>query len=146
MANNTFAAKIDAWARKSETRMRAIVRESAQRVFNEANIVGPSVANPGGGEGGKMPVDTGFLRASFVVDIGSMPAGPSRGAPGGSYAADTSYTLKLKGMKLGDTVYGGWSAQYAVYMEHRYGFMRSAAQNWQPIVAAVVQEAKARFP
>ena len=145
MAGKSFAAQVSAWTAKSERRLRAVALESAQRLFDEALTVGPSVANPDGGEGGKHPVDTGFLRSSFQVNIGSMPAGPSRGAPGGSYAAP-DYTMKLTGFSVGQTIYGGWTAEYSAVMEHRYGFMRSAAMNWQDIVTAACRDAQVRFP
>lgn len=142
--SKAFQAQVSNWAKKCERRMRAVVLESADRLFAQANTVGPSVANPSGGEGGRMPVDTGFLRSSFSVSFNSMPTGPSRGAPDGSYAA-AEYTMQLAGFTPGVTIYGGWTASYAGKMEHRYGFARGAAQNWPLIVRQVVADAKSRF-
>lgn len=142
----TFAATVDEWVKKSEKRLQAVVQESANRVFNEASKQGPSKANPAGGEGGRMPVDTGFLRSSFQVSFSGMPTGPSRGEPGGNYPFRHEYEMTLQGFEPGKTIYGGWTAEYAIKMEERYAFQRGAAQQWQAIVSDVIAEAKRRFP
>lgn len=141
-----FSASIDAWVSKSEARLSAVVKESAQRVIAQAQEVGPSATNPDSVGTGKMPVATGFLRASMVANIGSMPAGPTQGGTTAYQYDDGMVTMTIAGMRLGDTLFAGWSAQYAPIMEQRYGFMRSAAQGWQRIVREVTDEAKARFP
>lgn len=143
---STFVGQVNAWVRKSENRMRAVVKESAQRVFNEAQRAGPSVANPSGGEGGKMPIDTGFLRASFSASFSGMPTGPGHGGNATYRYDDANVTMVLAGMQLGQTIYAGWTAQYAPIMELRYGFARSAAQQWPQIVSDVVKEAMVRYP
>lgn len=143
---SSFSAAIDAWARKSEARLSAVVKESAQRVIAQAQEVGPSATNPDSVGTGKMPVATGFLRASMVANIGSMPAGPVNGGQVAYRYDNGMVTMTIAGMRLGDTLFAGWSAQYAPIMEQRYGFMRSAAQGWQRIVREVTDEAKARFP
>lgn len=141
-----FSAQIDAWVRASKERQRAVLRESTQRLIDQSQTVGPSVKNPSGGEGGKMPVDTGFLRASMAVSFDGMPSGPGRGDADSTYQTDgQAVTLKLAGVEVGKTIYAGWVANYAVFMEERYGFMRSAAMNWQMIVDEVTKETKARF-
>jgi hypothetical protein len=138
-----FGAQVNAWARKSERRLEAIFKESAQRVIEQAQKVGPSVANPGGGEGGLMPVDTNFLRASGQASLTGWPSGPSRQdeSPG-----QFDYSITIAGARIGQTIYFGWTAEYARYMEQRYSFMRSAAQNWGSIVNSVTREAQVRFP
>jgi hypothetical protein len=142
----SFSAEVAAWIAKTKNAANAVLRQSAQELFQEAQTVGPSVANPSGGEGGRLPVDTGFMRSSFGVSIGSMPAGPTSGSPNQTYRYDAGgVTLKLAGAELGDTICGGWAAQYAQFMEMRYGFMRSAAQNWPSIVNSVAQRAIARY-
>lgn len=55
-------------------------------------------------------------------------------------------TLKLAGVEVGKTIYAGWTADYAIYSEERYGFCRSAAQNWQNHVSAAIADAKAQYP
>jgi hypothetical protein len=141
--SRNFKAQVEAWARKSDARLNAVFRESAQRLIAEAQTVGPSVANPGGGEGGKMPVDDGFLRASGQASLTGWPSGPSRPEDG---LGSMDYAITIAGARIGQTVYFGWTAEYAPFMEQRYGFIRSAAQYWQSIVSGVVREAMARFP
>jgi len=147
MAKTTFVAQVDAWTKKSAKRMTAVFRESAQRVIDTAQTVGPSVASPTGGAGGRMPVDTGFLRASMAVSFTGMPVGPSHNEGGASVTYNgQDVTLVLARATPGQTIYAGWTAVYAPMMEERYGFMRGAAQKWQQIVREVVNEAKTRFP
>jgi hypothetical protein len=133
--SRNFKAQVAAFGRKSDARLTAIFRESAQRVISEAQTVR--------GEGGKMRVDTGFLRASGQASLTGWPSGPSRRDEGlGSF----DYAITIAGARVGQTIYFGWTAEYAGYREYEDGFMRSAAQNWQNIVSGVVREAMARFP
>lgn len=145
MASN-FAAQVADWVAKSERNMLGVVKESADRVIAVAQTVGPSVASGGSaGEGGKMPVDTGWLRNSMKASLTGIPSGPGKGDPKGSYSYDPAgVTLTIAGTKIGDTIYAGWTANYAVFMEFKYGFQRSAAQQWQGIVTQVVAELRAR--
>jgi len=55
VAQTSFSAAIEAWALKSQRRLEYVVKESAQRVMQQAN------------EG--MPVDTGFAQASFRATL-----------------------------------------------------------------------------
>jgi hypothetical protein len=147
VANLNFSAAVDAWTKKSRARCTAVLRQATQNLIDDAQTVGPSVENPSGGAGGKMPVDTGFLRASMSISLDGMPSGPGRGDPKQSYGYDDSaVTLKLAGVEVGRTIYAGWCANYAPYVEERYGFCRSAAQNWQSHVDAAIAEAKAKYP
>ena len=108
-------------------RDRAVFRESAQRLAQQANV--PRA------QGGNMPVDTGYLRNSQGASLQGMP---STGAQ--------PPALVLLSTKLGDSIYMGWTANYAIYMEARYGFARLAAQNWDFIVDKAVAEVKRRYP
>lgn len=132
---SSFSAQVAAWVRKSDSRVTAVFRESAQRLIEQAQT--PV------GAGGKMRVDTGFLRASGQASLTGWPTGPSRRDEGNG---NFDYTLTIAGAKVGDTIYFGWTAEYARVREFHDGFMRSAAQNWQPIVTAVVKEAMAKYP
>lgn len=135
----SFAASVDAWTRKSKQRATAIFRESAQRLVDEVQT---PIAR-----GGHLPVDTGFLRASFRVSLDGMPFGAAQNPGTGSFAYDEgAVSLRIAGAEIGDTIWGGWSANYAPYMEFKYGFLESAAQGWSGIVRQVVAEAKARYP
>lgn len=123
-----FSDQVTAWVRKSEARMTAAYRESVQDLIEEAQ-------EPRG-PGGNMPKDTGFLQNTGDAALNRLPTGPTE-APEGveSFTWDASAALAVIAQaKLGDTVYFGWSASYAIYMEDRYGFVRLAAQNWPQIV------------
>lgn len=141
----SFSAAVDAFVRKCEVRMDAVVKTAAQAVLDDANLEGPSMASPGGGKGGRMPVDTGFLRNSLVAGIGSMPSGPSdpRTDDHGDPAA---IELVIANMQAGQKLYAGWSAQHARPMEARYAFRDAAAQKWQQHVKKAVDEVKRRIP
>ena len=118
----TFTAQIKAFTDRAKEKMETVVKQSAQEVY--------SIAQTPKARGGRMPVDTGFLRNSLVAELnGSTVSG----------GAD-AYTLAVAGMELGDTVFAGWTAEYARHMEYGTSktpgnfYMLSAAQQWQAIV------------
>lgn len=120
---SSFTAQIKAFADKSKEKIEAVVKQSAQEVF--------SIAQTPIAQGGRMPVDTGFLRNSLISELnGATVAG----------GAD-AYVLAVAGMELGDTVFAGWTAEYARFQEYGTSafpgnhFMLAAAQQWQAIVA-----------
>ena len=119
----TFTAQIKAFADKSKEKLEAVVKQSAQEVF--------SIAQTPKAQGGRMPVDTGFLRNSLIASLNGSTVG------GGADA----YVLAVAGAELGDTIFAGWSAVYARHMEYGTSrtpgnfYMLSAAQQWQAIVA-----------
>lgn len=139
MAN--FDKQVKAHADKYKRRLEATFKASAQELFSQAQAVAS--------EGGKMRILTGFLRGSFSTSINGQPQGPSRNP----YTGTTQQTdwdqaqtvVTIAGAKLGDTIWGGWSANYAQIRESKDGFMRSAAQNWPLIVNRVAADAKARI-
>lgn len=140
----SFSAQVDEWVRQTEQRTTAVFRESAQRVI--ADMQTPVSA------GGNMPVDTGFLRASLQVAINAAPAPVARPNPGGGLHAysDGSVAATIGGAEIGDLITASYGAAYARAIE--YGsegrapraFVRSAAQKWPSIVAAVASELKGR--
>lgn len=127
----SFSASVDDFIKLSKERTEAVIRQSVQEVVDQAQL---PVA-----KGGKMRVDTGFLRASGQMSLNGMPSGPTRpdkDAKPGEYSPDnTSIVLSLGKFQLGQTIYFGWTANYAKYREAYDGFLGSAAQNWQSIVA-----------
>lgn len=141
MAQQSFAAQVDAWVAKTKERTEAVFKESAQRVLAEAQ-------KPVGA-GGNMPVDTGFLRASLQATINAPVAAVTFRTEGQQYDA-ASVALVIAGAQLGDTIYGVYTANYARYVEYGSrgragrGFVRLAAQQWPQIVSQVVAEAKSR--
>lgn len=124
----------------TDKRMLALMRQSLQDVINEAQL---PVA-----KGGRMRVDTGFLRASGQASLSGMPTGPVRGDPNalpGSYPSADNYSdtasiaLVLgehaEGLKIGSIFYFGWTANYAKYREVYDGFLEGALQHWARVVA-----------
>lgn len=146
MAQASFSAAVSAWVRKSEARIEAVFKSSAQDVISEMQEPGPSVANPQGFGTGHMPIDTGFLRASIQAAINEpRPAMLFRPPSAENVAYDPSpVALVIAGAKLGQTIYATYGASYAPAMEARYGFVRMAAQNWQSIVNRNARLAKER--
>jgi len=135
----TFSADVDDIIKKSKKNMLILVKQSLQDVIHEVQI---PVA-----KGGKMRVDTGFLRASGQASLVGFPSGPGRGelkAPN-SYGYDTGPVIATIGqLQLGQTLYFGWTARYAKYRELHDGFLESGLQNWSQIVAKNAREIKKR--
>ena len=134
----TFEAQVSAWVRKSERRIEAVFKESAQRVINEAR--------------GNTPVDTGTLRASLTATLNAPITDIQFRTPDASVPDDggSSIAAVIAGASAGDTVFAVYSMAYSVHVE--YGargrspvrMVGRAAANWQSIVRAVSAEAKAR--
>jgi hypothetical protein len=119
----SFTAQVDASLEKSWQTLEAVFKQSAQDVFSTAQT---PVA-----QGGNMPVRTSTLRNSLISGLNGST----------SMTGPDSYALSIIGAKLGDTVFGGWTAEYALHVEYgsqgRPGrrFMGQAAAQWQAIVA-----------
>lgn len=91
------------------------------------------------GGGGSMPVLTGFLRASLMVSTSPVPV-LSFKKPTGEWSFGWSMSdvfPVIKSLKLGDTAYFGYGAEYANVLELRYGFQRLAIQSFPSIVEQV---------
>lgn len=104
-------------------------------------------------EGGRMRVDTGFLRASGVWTKG----GPELNAtfnpnPQGGYQFSpdaTAHALFLSNVEAGDVVYFTFTANYAIYREYGANgqppdaFREGALMRWATHVDEAVREVKA---
>lgn len=136
-----FAAQIDTWANQTSRDLELIFKESAQELFSKAQT---PVA-----QGGNMPVDTGFLRNSFVAGLNGST----------SLTGPDAYVAAIAGAKLGDVVFGGWTAKYAARIEFGFsgqdslgrtynqdgrGFARKAAMEWQQIVQRNAAKVRAK--
>lgn len=146
MAMLSFSAAVTQWADKAEGAVEAIFKEATQEVVEE-------MQRPVG-QGGRMRVDTGFLRASLLASSTSMPAINAAVKPveGGTYTSDFGQVeAVIAGADIGDTLYFGYTASYAAYREYGAnghpadGFVRLSAQNWPIIVARKAAELKARL-
>lgn len=140
----SFSAAVANWVRKNEAAMEFVFKSSAQRVFSAAQF-------------DHTPIDTGFLRASFVANIGSPTAVSNRKRvkPKGHTRGNEIYSVEgaqiamvIDGAQLGQTIYGNWTANYAIHVEYgtsrmrAHGMTRLAAQQWKRIVREQVAEAK----
>lgn len=140
--NSAFVAQIENIVTNTEAKLLAVFRESFQRTID--------IAQTPQGKGGRMRVDTGFLRASGAASLSGMPSGPSRNETGASVASpdrfrdEASVAVSIANLSIGETIYFGWTADYARYREYEDGFMRLAAQRWQSTVNEVIAEANRR--
>lgn len=136
-----FATSVEKWVRETEGAAEAVFKQASQEVLAEAQ-------RPVS-QGGNMPVDTGFLRASLVVGLNNEPdvAATSRRArtwKAQSAADEESITLTLAPAKLGYKLEARWTAEYAAHVEYGArgrpgrGFARAAATKWQAFVDAAV--------
>jgi len=123
---------VSQWVAQSQARLEAVWKTAAQDIARE-------VQTPRA-KGGKLPVDTAFLRNSFAADVNATPAGNGNS----SYTAGP-ISIVINRARIGDRVVFGWGANYAIIMESKYFFLRSAAQNWQKIVDRAAQKVKTRI-
>lgn len=140
----SFSAKVSDWARQTPQRIEAVYKESAQRVIAAAQL--PA------GQGGNMPVDTGYLRASLVVSLGlDLPSQTDKPEGPASFTyAPSAADLAIANADIGTPITAAWTANYAKHVEYgargRAGrrFVALAAQRWQQIVTEVALEAQSR--
>ncbi len=137
--NLGFANVVDEWVSQVEGRATAVFREASQRVIETATT--------------GIPVDTGFARASGRASLASMPPIDPGATNKGKSTAPLDFgsiTAVISTAELGQTIYWGVTAAYALPLEYGHskqapaGFVRLAAEQWPTIVAQVTAEAKAR--
>ena len=97
-------------------------------------------------DGGRMPVITGFLRASGRANLNGWPIGPTdkpKDTAPNSYTWDgEAVATTLFAMEMGDTFHFGWTAVYAGTQEYNKGFLEAAMQNWQQHVNNNIRKAE----
>lgn len=133
----TFKLQVDKFIADSEELVIAVAQDAIQDLAIEANT---PVS-----QGGRMRVDTSFLRNSITAKIGSLPSGQN--------VAPENYSLKewkptgilpvINSFELGQVIYIGWTANYAQYRENKDFFARTAAQNWQQLISKSAMKLKA---
>lgn len=137
--NYNFSAVVEGFVTETEKRMIALAKQSTTNLIE---IVQTPTA-----KGGKMRVDTGFLRASGQMSLTGLPSGPARGDPDKKYTWNKANAVAdFAGFTLGQTIYFGWSANYATYREAYDGFLISGIQQWQSIVDKVCADIVKRSP
>lgn len=130
----SFSEMVDEWARESRLRLNTVYRQSVQDLVNEVQTPRP--------KGGNMPVDTGFLRNSGQLKNGELPRGESKNRGQLPEFAPAAVSAVLLTAEADDTLYFGWTAEYAPFMNARYQFVDLAAQNWPQIVRRANQKVK----
>ena len=123
-----FAATIEDRVKETEQRMLAVTRDALNTMVNDMQ--------QRTADGGRMRVKTGFLRLTGKAALNTIPSGPAQrpkdAMPGELDTWDGEALLAvLTDMKLGDTFYWGWTAEYAAVRNTYDGFMDTAVQNWQ---------------
>ena len=129
----SFKAQVDRIILKNEKKVDALIRQSLQDIIDDAQLAKA--------KGGRMPVDTGFLRASGQLSFTGMPTGPTRDMSDKTYTEPT-FEATLAKAKAGDRLFFGWTAIYAGKQEFLNGFLSGALQKWQAIVAKNVEKLK----
>ena len=122
--NTYYLGDLDQWALKSSERMEAVAKQAIQDMTDD--IQRPRAS------GGRMPVDTGTLRNSAGASLSGSPETGNLGSLEGA----------LIKMQIGDTYTFGWGANYARFMNNKYGFLSLPVQNWNQYVYRAIQKVK----
>ena len=130
-----FSAIIDDFVKETPERAEAVIKESTQDL-SEA-------MNRSRSKGGRMRVETGFLRASQTASVGSMPKINPNAKPAGNGAFSenpSQITFTITGWDLKRSLYIGYTAAYAAHRELGANgqpgdhFVLGAAQRWQEFI------------
>lgn len=124
----SFSNDIRRFNQAAVERYKSVYRNSVQELGRTANT--PQA------QGGRLNVDTGFMRNSQAYALNQMPSGPSQNetnSPVNDRMGDGPILI-LGRWQPGDTVYIGYTAFYSRHQEYQTGFVRSAAQQWDDIV------------
>jgi len=146
VAQSAFSANINNWIKQKDERILAVFRESTQQLVSNMQM--------------RIPVDTGFARASIRASLDEMPIiNPSargidrpEGFTGLLYTYDgTEVVLTIAKAGMNDTIYIGYTASYVQYLEWGHsqkqapnGFVGISALEWPQIVEQKSQELKSR--
>lgn len=143
------------WITRVEGGLETLRLEASQDVIAEMQRVGPSVANPDGGDGGHMPVDTGWLRSSLSVTLDqptpasqTPPPRPEGHAPGDDpiyEPRDNDIVMTLANVPEGTSIFATYGAVYAGVQEATYGFARLASQQWPQFCEAAQARIRRRL-
>lgn len=127
----TFAAAIEKIKERTAEKLTALVRQCSQDVIADAQT--PVAA------GGRMPVDTGFLRNSLTTSLNG----------GGGVEGGDNYVAKIAEAEPGDIIDARWTAEYAAAVEYGHAapydaggplivqprfYARGAVEKWPQIV------------
>lgn len=128
MAGKSFSASVKAFAGRTKQQMRDVFAEAVQDVVEDAQT--PKA------KGGRMPVDTSFLRNSLASGLnGSFgPVGPD------------SYVVTLSELEIGDIARFAWTASYARRMELGFSGTDELGRTYEQQGNHFVGAAAAKWP
>jgi len=137
-----FSRQIDAAIAKYKVRMDLTAKHAVQETVRLAQRIEK--------EGGRMLVDTGFLRASIQGSTGAMPVGESINPDPKSdevieYNGEGVAASIIKWQPGIEILYIGWTANYARPREAKDGFLRGAVEQWDGTVNLVAARVKQRI-
>lgn len=138
---SSFSASVADFVKRAKEAQDAIYRDSVQDVIADAQL--------DRGNGGRMPVDTGYLRNTMASDLNGA----------GMFATDqkNEISLTLVEMGAGDIAHFAWTADYAMRQElgfvgddslgrtYEQGgnyFVTGAAARWAEFVAINAEKHK----
>lgn len=152
-----FEDQVNKFARRYEARLRAVGRTAVQETVSIAQEVSrpPNAAmglvSTSSSGGGRMRVDTGFLRASIQAALQTMPSGPSVNE--GTHGGKKKYPIgtQVAGEPVAAAIlkwdpnkniplFIGWTANYARHREAKDGFVRGAVEKWDTTVYKAVKK------
>lgn len=146
----SFAATVGNWANKVPRALEVVFKESAQELVEQLQtLLTDMVYDQPVGPSGYLR--TGFLRASLVASTTAMPQ-MIRENPGVTLPPDLGeIVLVINGMDENDTLYLGYTANYAAYVHYGANgrparpWITLVAQRWETIVTAKAAEVKRRL-
>ncbi|MCB5411781.1 hypothetical protein [Pseudogemmobacter faecipullorum] len=120
----SFAAQMADLADKTLAQIEAVTGAASQELLE--------IAQTPVAQGGRMPVDDGFLRGSLATGLNGTLGKPDV----------NSYELTIAGFELGDTIEAVWTAEYARarhYKPEDFGqgggmWRDAAAAQWQDLI------------
>lgn len=133
MASTWSGTDPSSWSGNTKALLTALLRNSVQALAKEASTTIPN--------GGRVPVKTGNLARTVVVDTKSPQVSENLGTG--------DYSLGIANINPGDTIYIGWTAVYArrqnygfvgadslgrVYNQAGFGFAEATAAKWPSIL------------
>lgn len=129
MTQRSFSATISERVATYEKRLNATFKSSAQDLVEE--VLRPV------SQGGRMRIETGYLRSSLKGSTSSMPLIDSNARPdeGSTYSPDDgAIEAIILGASINSTLFFGFTASYALPREYQDAFVRGAAQQWTSMV------------
>lgn len=136
-----FANDVKKFENKFVRRFRATARGAVQTTLMTAQRTR--------GQGGRMRVDTGFLRASIQGSTTGMPSGPTTNVNDDSFSLSAQVAGKPIVQVLLDwhperqqPLFVGWTANYARPREYKDGFLRGAVERWDSHVKVAAKIAE----